>query len=140
MRAMSRDNAEKLRAFTGTWTTADDALNLSADMSLLDPNVIYEDNVLPDHTREAYRGHEGVLRAIWTWLEPYERFRIDLEQIIGTGDRLVSIHRFEGKARSSGIETEIRYAYLWVFRDGRIIRFVAFRHPEQALEAAGLSE
>jgi ketosteroid isomerase-like protein len=132
---MSRENVEKLRAFCEAWGTGDEA-----DMSLLDPDVVYEDNVLPDHTREAYRGHEGVIRATRSWLEPYEQFTIELEQIVGTADRLVSIHRFRGKARHSGIEAEGRYAYLWTFRNAKVIHFVSFRDPAEALEAAGLRE
>ena len=41
-------------------------------------------------------------------MQAYEQVGIELEQIVGTGDRLVSIHRFRGKGRHSGIEQEMR--------------------------------
>jgi ketosteroid isomerase-like protein len=136
---MSQANVENLRALL-------EVLDLEAwrrgegDMSLLDPEVTYEDATLPDHVGEAYRGHEGVARATERWLEPYEEFTIELEKIVGAGDRLVSIHRVRGKARYTGIEAEGPVAYLWTFRDGKVIHFRSYRDPEEALEAAGLRQ
>ena len=130
---MSQENVESLRAFCETW-------GRPADLSLLDTDVVFEDNLLPDHAGETYRGHEGVVRAARTWGEAYEQFTIELEQIVGSGDRLVSIHRFRGKGRHSGIEDGARYAYLWTFRDGKVIHFRTYRNPAQAIDAAGLGE
>jgi hypothetical protein len=36
---------------------------------------------------------------------------LDLERIVGTGDRLVSIHRWRAKARHTGIEFDVRLAH-----------------------------
>jgi ketosteroid isomerase-like protein len=110
------------------------------DMSFLDPEVIYEDSNLPDHVGEAYRGHEGIVRAAERWIEPFEWLLIELEQIVDAGDRLVSIHRARSKARYTGIEFDTPLAYLWTFRDGKVIHFRSFREPGEALEAAGLRE
>jgi len=129
-------NVENLRAFCETWGTRGRG---ELDLSLLDPDVAFEDSVLPDH-RETYRGHEAVARAVQTWLQAYEQVTIEMEQIVGTGDRLVSIHRFRGTGRHSGIEQGMRYAYFWTFRNAKVIHFVSFRDPAEALEAAGLGE
>jgi ketosteroid isomerase-like protein len=128
-------NAENLRAFWEAWTPGDDM-----DMSILDPEVTYQDANLPDHIGEAYRGHEGVARATERWLEPYESVTIELEQIVGSGDRLVSIHHARSKARYTGIEDEGPLAYVWTFRDGKVIHFRSYRDPADALEVVGLSE
>jgi ketosteroid isomerase-like protein len=131
---MSQENVERLRAHCATW-----GMDQEPDVDLLDPDVVFEDDILPDHVGETYRGHEGVRRSVRTWLQPYERFTIELEQIVGSGDRLVSIHRFRSKARYTGIEDDLRYAYAWTFRDGKVIHFRSFREPEAALEAVGLA-
>ena len=133
---MSQENVERLRAFFETWAGWWE----EADLSLVDPDVVFEDDILPDHAGESYRGHEGVVRSIRTWVEAYEEFTIDLEQIVGSGDRLVSIHRFRGTGRHTGIEYRGRYAYLWTFRDGKVIHFRTYRNPAKAVEAAGLRE
>ena len=135
---MSQKNVEKLRTLLEAWSV--EAWKQGDDMSLLDPEVAYEDTTLPDHVGETYRGHEGVSRATVRWIEPYETFSIELERIVGAGDRLVSIHRVRARARHTGIEAEGPVAYLWTFRGGKVIRFESFREPSEALEALGQSE
>jgi len=142
---MSQENVENLRAFLETWSR--EAWTLEAwqrgevmDMSFLDPEVTYEDSNLPDHVGEAYRGHEGIVRAAERWIEPFEWLLVELEQIVDAGDRLVSIHRARSKARYTGIEFDTPLAYLWTLRDGKVIHFRSFREPGEALEAAGLKE
>ena len=132
---MTQDNVENLRAYCAAWE-----MSTQPDFGLLDPEVVFEDDILPDHAGEIYRGHEGVVRATRTWLQPYEEFTIELGEILGSGDRLVSTHRFLATARHTGIRTELRYAYVWTFRDGKVIHLRSFREREQALEAAGLLE
>ena len=106
----------------------------------LHPEVTYEDTALPDHIGETYHGHEGVIRATERWFEPFEELKVDLERIAGTGDRLVSIHRFRARARHTGIEFDEPLAIAWTFQDGKVIHFRSFRDPAAALEAAGLSQ
>jgi ketosteroid isomerase-like protein len=140
---MSQENVEKLRAFLEAWNIRASLEAWSrgeADVSLLDPEVTYEDTTLPDHVGETYRGHEGVVRATERWLEPYEELTIELEQIAIAGDRLVSIHRFRARARHTGIEFEVPVAYLWTFRDGKVIHFRSYRDSGEAFEAAGVEE
>ncbi len=134
LRAMSQENVENLRAFWKKWNRGE------RDLSILDPEVVYEDSNLPDHAGEAYRGHEGVVRATGRWLEPFENLTAELQRVVGEGDRLVSIHHFKATARHTGIEFEGPLAYLYTFRDGKVVHFRSFVDPEEALEAAGLSE
>jgi ketosteroid isomerase-like protein len=142
---MSEENVEKLRAFLEPWGR--EAWTLEAwqrgeviDMSFLDPDVAYEDTVLPDHGDEVYRGHEGVNRAAERWIEGSEWLLVELEQIVEAGDRLVSIHRLRSRARHTGIEFDTPLAYVWTFRDGKVIHFKSFLDPDQAIEAAGLAD
>jgi hypothetical protein len=103
---MSQENLENLRAYldqwsTGTWRPEAQPV---VDLSLLDPDVIFEDTALPDEAGDTYRGYDGLVRAWNRYLEPYEWMAIELEQIIDAGDRLVSIQRVRAKARHTGIE------------------------------------
>ena len=140
---MSQDNVDRLRAFLEPWGRepwTPEAWDRGAviDLSFLDPDVVYEDRTLPDHIGEAYRGHEGVVRAAKRWVEPNEWLLVELERIIGDDDRLVSIHRLRSKARHTGIEFDSPLAYAWTLRDGKIVHFQSFLEPEDALEAVGL--
>jgi ketosteroid isomerase-like protein len=134
-RPMPQNDVERLRAFFEQDVRVEQDV-AALDLSLMDPDVVFEDSVLPDHVGE-YRGHEGMVRAARTWLDAYEQFTIELERIVGTGDRVVSVHRFRGTGRSSGIEQSFRFAYLWTFRNAKVVHFVSFRNPEEALEALG---
>jgi ketosteroid isomerase-like protein len=40
----------------------------------------------------------------------------------------------------TGIEFDEPLAYVWTFRDGKVVHFRSFRDPKQALEAVGLKE
>ena len=142
---MSQENVESLRAFLEAWGRepwTPEAWERGGviDMSFLDVDVVYEDETLPDHIGEAYRGHDGILRAAQRWIEPNEWLLVELEQIVGHGDHLVSIHRLRSKARHTGIEFETPLAYARTFRDGKIVHFRSFLEPDAALDAAGLSE
>jgi ketosteroid isomerase-like protein len=141
---MSQENVETLRAFLETITDipafVDAAKRGDVDLSALDPDVAYEDENLPDHIGETYRGYEGVIRAAERWAEASEVLTIELQRIIGSGDRLISIHGIHSRARHSGIEFNQPVTYVWTFRDGRIVHFRSYQDPSDALEAAGLRE
>jgi ketosteroid isomerase-like protein len=136
---MSQENVESLRAYLEAWSW--EAWRRGEfDTSLLDPDVTYEDSSLPDHVGETYRGPDGVIRATERWVEPFEWLQIELERVFSSGDRLVSVHRVRAKARHTGIELDGPVAYVWLFRDGKVIHFRSFRNPDEALKAIGLAE
>jgi ketosteroid isomerase-like protein len=137
--AMSNENVEIVREMWETVLT-DDHTTIPA--SFIDPEVTYEDEILPDHAGETYRGYDGMQRA-WTWaLESFEDEPFDnrILWVRDAGDAVVTCHHVCGRGRGSGVELEFDYAYLWRLRAGRVIYCKSFRVPAQALEAAGLSE
>jgi ketosteroid isomerase-like protein len=145
---MSRADLDTLRALFETWTTGTETWRQGqeawrrgeADMSLFDPDVSYDDTLLPDHIGETYHGHEGVLRAAERWIEPFDWLRIELGQIVEADDRLVSIHRWRAKALHTGIEFDSPLAYVWTFRDGKILHFRSYLDPREAFKSVGLAD
>ena len=109
-------------------------------VSLFDPDFAYEDDWLPDHMGETYHGLQGIIKASEEWLEPFESVDVELERIAGAGDRVVSIYRFRSKGRHSGIEVQAKFAYVFTFREGKVVHMRAYRDPAEALKAAGLSD
>jgi len=109
-------------------------------MSLFDPEVVYEGDVLPDQVGESYRGHEGLTRATRTWLDPFEETTVELDRIVGTGDCVVSVQEASGRMRHTRIQMNRVYAYLWTFRDGKVTYLETFGDTQEALTAAGLAE
>jgi ketosteroid isomerase-like protein len=142
--AVPQDNVETLRTllerdFQDIRAFVDAMRRGDTDLSPFDSEVVYEDANLPDHIGEPYRGHEGIGRAAERWAEASEKLTLELERIVGSGNKLVSIHIAHSKARHSGIEFDGPLAYTWTFRDGKIIHFQSFRTEGEALEAAGLA-
>ena len=143
---MSQENVEKLRELFQPW----DGRNLrefseawgsgEIDLSILAPDVAYEDTILPDHVGETYRGHDGVVRATERWAEPFQELVAELDRIVGDGDSLVSVHRVRSRAEHTGIEFEAEVAYAWQFEEGRVVRFRSYWEPRAALESLGLEE
>ena len=62
-------------------------------------------------------------------------------ELIESGDQVVAVvnNRLRPKGGTSG-EFEYRNGFIWTFRDGMIVSVVGYPSPEEALEAAGLSE
>ena len=74
------------------------------------------------------------------WDEAFENWTLDLEAIHDVGDRVIAVVRQRAKALHGGPEVEMRFAQIWTFRDGRATRMELYADPDEALEAAGLSE
>jgi ketosteroid isomerase-like protein len=104
------------------------------------PEFVYQDDFLPDHVGEMYRGLDGLRRAWAGFAEPFEDMAYELERVVGSGDRVVSVHRVRTKARHTGIAQDFQVAYSFTFRGGSLIHCRAFRESDQALKAAGLKE
>ena len=131
---MSQENVDRLRASWDAWNRGE------FDTSMLDPDVVFEETMLPDDAGETYRGHKGVLRAWARWAEAWDEFTTELEQILDAGEHLVSIHTVHLQGKHSGVPMALRYAYLYTLRDGKVIHLRSYANPAEALEGAGLRE
>ena len=87
-----------------------------------------------------YRGHDGMRRYVSDLSDAWEIVRADVEDVLGVGDVAVLIGRIHFRGRGSGVETEDPAGWMLKFRDGKVVRFRAFRDPERAVEALGLVE
>src|SRR3954447_23649840 len=137
-RAMSEENVEILRHYLGIWLEGD--LKDLGDLSFLDADCLYEDEILPDHVGETYQGHDGFRKAWARAVEPWESITREVEWIRDAGDSVVSCHSGRVRGKGSGIEATIRYAYVWRFRGEKVVHCKSYGDPAKALEAAGLSE
>ena len=135
---MSEENAEIVRQWVEGVLHQGDIADLG-DLSFLDAEILYEDEILPDHVGETYRGHDGFRRAWTRALEPWETIEGRLEWVRDAGDQVVSCHWGRMRGKESGIAAEIRYAYVWRFEAGKVVHCKSYLDPVEALETAGLS-
>lgn len=87
---------------------------------------------------DVYRGHEGLV-ALWErWLESWDEYRLDPEQLVDCGDKLVVVLRHRGRGRRSGLEIDHSVAFLTTLdSNGLTTRLEIFWDPEKALDAVG---
>jgi ketosteroid isomerase-like protein len=87
-----------------------------------------------------YRGREGRIRYHEAWLAELGDYRLEAEQIIDQGNRVLVLARAKGTGLSSEAAFDDEVALLFTLEDGQLVREENFRSHTQALEAAGLSE
>jgi ketosteroid isomerase-like protein len=85
---------------------------------------------------------KGALRDyVEDWLETFDDFRQQPVELIEAGeDKVVAVYEVSGRAKLSGVKTDLTYAAFYTFRDGKIARGREYWTRDEALDAAGLSE
>ena len=74
------------------------------------------------------------------WLDTFDDFRGEVIELIDAGDDVIVVMRIGGRAKLSGVATDLTFAAIYTIRDGKIARGREYWTREQALEAAGLRE
>jgi ketosteroid isomerase-like protein len=92
----------------------------------------------PDDSGEMH-GVAAARRYVEDWLDTFEDIVNVPQELLDVGDeRVIAVQHVTGRARLSGVETELRYAVVYTLRDGKIVRVKEYRNREQALDAVGL--
>ena len=87
-----------------------------------------------------YRGHEGIRKLFRDLDEALDEWHAEFPQIRDLGDRIVAIGHVRTRGRGSGAETESPLVSVSDLKNGKAKRVRTYLDPEEALEAAGLSE
>jgi ketosteroid isomerase-like protein len=80
--------------------------------------------------------HEDVQRAMRRYLDSWESYRFDVEDLAEVGPgKVVAICRERGKPKE-GAEVDRRFGGLWVVENGKITSWVTYLTPKEAVRAA----
>jgi hypothetical protein len=83
----------------------------------------------------------GSLRTLWLdWLDPWESYRTEIDDVIDAGDEVVVLPRDYGRRAGMDVEVNVLGATVWTVRNGKVARVAFYLHRSEALEAVGLSE
>jgi hypothetical protein len=74
------------------------------------------------------------------WLAPWRTCRHEYGEPVEIGDSVVLPTRIVGHTKTGGVEVEQRAAGVFTFHEGKVLRFYAYLHEEDALKAVGLRE
>ena len=112
----------------------------------LDPEIEYQANenalggfVAPD-LLGMHHGHEGYIHVWEVYTEVVENLRLEPEELIDFGDRVLIAGRMTGHGASSGVPLSGPIFQLFTLERGLVIRQEDFDDRDKALEAAGLRE
>ncbi len=87
-----------------------------------------------------YTGLDG-LGALWLdWLAPRMTYRLQIEDAVDLGDRVLVRGRAFGRLEGSQAEVENTFAGVWTVRDGKVARVEMYADRVEALKAVGLEE
>jgi ketosteroid isomerase-like protein len=90
--------------------------------------------------RGVYRGREGLVRY-WAEVQgDIEELTTSVSEIRANGDKVFVAATLSGRGRQSKARFEERAWLVTTCCDGRLERVEAYLDPDEALEAAGLSE
>jgi ketosteroid isomerase-like protein len=133
---MSREHVEIVRHFSECWEQRD----WDGMADLCDPNVELHGTVGGVEEGSVLRGLNEIRREYESVEEMWDEHRLEVEELIDAGDRVVGFQREFQRGRSSGVELVIDTATIFDLSEGRIVRLQGYMDRTAALKAAGLSE
>jgi ketosteroid isomerase-like protein len=107
---------------------------------IFDPDFVWDMSTFPWPEQQVYPGIEGAREFIADWLDAWEDWRIEVEQLLDAGDDVVAIVRQRGRSKATRLPVDMHFAQLWTLRDGKQLRMRMYADPDDALRAAGLRE
>ena len=139
---MSRENVEIVRRIYDAVARRDTRTILA----LYDARVElrFSPGTLADHIvggTLVWVGHDGLRSFDRELREAFESFETTYEELIDGGEHVVSVSRYRGRGRRSGVEIDGPLQFgAWSIREGKVVRVDWFPSREEALEAAGVRE
>ena len=134
---MSQENVEIVREAAAAFNRGD----LDAWLEYLADDIDHRavEGALDDHG--PIHGKDALRVYLEDWVGTFDNFRSEPVELIEAGeDKVIAVTRISGRAKLSGVETDLTYAAVYTIRDGKIARGREYWTKGQALEAAGLRE
>ena len=134
---MSQENVETVRDAAEAFNRGD--LDTWAGYFMDDIDYRAVEGAPDDHG--PIHGKEAMRAFIQDWFDTFDDFRAEPVEVIEAGeDKVIAVVRISGRAKLSGVETDLTYAELWTLRDGKVAWGRQYWTRDEALEAAGVSE
>jgi ketosteroid isomerase-like protein len=109
-------------------------------VELSHPDVVWRSFFAGLGASGAYRGYEGMRHYVDDLREAFEHVYAEIDDGVAVGDIAVLVGRIHFRGRGSGVETALSAGWTFEFRDGKVLRFQAFRDPEAVLRGIGADE
>ena len=133
---MSQENVEIARSVLAALGDRDAARLIS----LAHPDVEWHSFFALGEGGRPYQGYEGTGQYMRDLSDAFDVGYAEVEEALGVGDVVLLVGHIHYRGKGSGAEGKTPTGWVLKFRDRKVVCFRAFRNPEQALEAVGLSE
>ena len=120
---------ERIAAGMEAWNRHD----IDQVVQMIEPDAEYvpiEQSIMSKFT-----GPEGMREFFNASIEVWEEFIFTPVAFVPIGDAMLVELHVKGTGRGSGIVIEEHWAHVYTQRDGRFVRFHAYRSPEEAFDA-----
>jgi ketosteroid isomerase-like protein len=138
---MSRANVEFVEGLFAGVAAADKQALLAALPGLIEQACDSEIEWVEDPRRadsRTYRGHDGV-RASWEqWIDGFDEYGFEIEQIRDWGDDVLVVGHERARGRASGATVSSRTYAVLTMREGKLLRYREFADEPSARKAAGM--
>jgi ketosteroid isomerase-like protein len=131
---MSRENVEVVRR-------GYEAFMASGDISgeIIAQDFVWDMSNFRDWPeRQIYEGIEGTRAFMRDWLEAWDDWNLEIEELHDAGEQVVAIMRQRGRSKTSGLTVDMVFGQVWTVRDGRETRMEMYADRAEALAAVGL--
>ena len=88
---------------------------------------------------EAHRGAEELAEGILSWRDAWRDHFFEVESLTEAGDDIVAVINEGGVGRTSGVPVRLQYGQIITVRDGKIVKTVVYRDPDEAFRDAGVA-
>jgi ketosteroid isomerase-like protein len=132
---MSQENVEIVRQHIEAYAAGD----AERALSFVDPAVVVDTSRVGLEA-ETFHGHAGLARGVRSFRGAFRDYRFEIRRLVEVDNRVVGLIRDAGHGKASGIESERRFAVVYVLRSGKIVGMTGYVDDAEALEAVGLSE
>jgi ketosteroid isomerase-like protein len=123
-------NGEYARGFVEAWNRR----NLKSYLDEAGPE--FEWVVAREHpAAKTHRGSEAVAAYLGDWVSMMPDLRVEIEELVEEGDKVLMVLRMTGSGAGSGAATDVRVATVGTFRNGRPVRTEEFLDPDEARRA-----
>jgi ketosteroid isomerase-like protein len=133
---MSRENVDLVRRLYDDLAQG----KFRGHTDLFDPDIELQRSWGTPRSPDVWRGLEAFAQGMREYIEAFRDLRVEGEEFIDLGDRVLVHTRHRGLGKGSGIPYEKEITDVVTVRDGLIVRWATYWNRAEALEAVGLRE
>jgi ketosteroid isomerase-like protein len=132
---MSQENVEVVRRAYDAYLRND----LDAAYACLHPEIEFH-TYSESPEAGVYQGREAVRRYNESLFEQFESFRVEIEEVVAAGDRVVVVSTQYAVPKGGQQEIDVHMTEVWTIRDALLAERHSYSTRAEALRAAGLEE